>query len=124
MNVSDAIETIVKLNKSLWLGRSPVDPLLNFIVVSAGTTEGDCDEISDYYYDDPILETWCRSQVVMGKDRKVPSKSEVEWALTHLQTEMIDQSSEFPDLNSLWDYEPIPEIEGVFVELQLSKSRP
>jgi len=122
MAASDVVELIDRLNKSLTIGsKSPINPQLHFFVVSAGVTEKDYDEISDYYYDMPRFEEWCKRQVAMGEDRNIPSRSEVDWALMNPQTAITSESSEFPDLNSLWTGTTVLEIEGTFVELQLSK---
>ncbi len=122
MAVSDVVETVDGLNRSL-LGSKPfVIPVLHFFVVSAGATEKDCDEISNYYYDIPKLEKWCKDQAAMGTDRKIPSRSEVEWALVNKSQITIDENSEFPDLNSLWTGATVLEIEGTLVELYLEKS--
>jgi len=121
MNVQDAVEIINGLNNSSMLGRkSTVSSKLEFIVVPVGTTEEDCDGLGGYY-NESKLNPWCKSQVAMGKDRKVPTRGEVNWALTNPQTVVINEDSEFPDLNSLWKDAAVFEIEGAFVKLEFQK---
>lgn len=121
LDLNDVLQIIRFANESHGIGYSKITSIMSYMVATPGTTEEDCNEIGKYFYDSPTFKTWCKEEISKGNNRKIFNKDNIDWELRNKVSAIpLSPDSDFSQLQEYWDDTVTPEIDGTYINFQLT----